>query len=115
MSDSTYLQGLSSINNLTPELKSFFNETRNRLKGHERRQFMAQVVSLLGYGGQLKAEQELGWDRKTIIKGTKELQSGIQCLDNFSGRGRKNCEEHLCSLLDDIKKIVESLFKNSGS
>jgi len=90
-------------------MKIFFNETRNKLKGHERRQFMARVVSLLGYGGQLKAEKELGWDRKTIIKGMKEVKSGITCIDNFSGRGCKRCEEHLFSLLDDIKKIAEPI------
>ena len=59
MSDHTHLKGLSSIDHLTPEMKVFFNETRNKLKGHERRQFMARVVSLLGYGGQLKAEQDI--------------------------------------------------------
>ena len=109
MSDHSHLNGISSINHLTPEIKTFFNETRNKLKGHERRQFMARVVSLLGYGGQLKAEKELGWDRKTIIKGMKEVKSGITCIDNFSGRGCKPCEEHLSSLLDDIKKIAEPI------
>jgi len=109
MSDSTHLKGISSIDHLTPEMKTFFNESRNKFKGHERRQFMARVVSLLGYGGQLKAEQELGWDRKTIIKGMKEIKSGITCIDNFSGRGRKSCEEHLTSLLDDIKKIADPI------
>ena len=109
MSDYTHLESLSSIDLLTPEMKIFFNETRNKLKGHERRQFMARVVRLLGYGGQLKAEKELGWDRKTIIKGTKELKSGITCIDNFSGRGRKSSEEHLSSLLEDIKNIVEPI------
>ena len=97
------------IDILTPEIKLFFNKTRDKLKGSERRQYMASVVSLLGYGGQLKAERELGWDRKTIIKGTKELNTGITCIDNFSGRGRKCCEEHFPNLLDDIKRIVEPI------
>ncbi|WP_300460352.1 hypothetical protein [Desulfobacula sp.] len=79
-----HINNLTDIGRLTPEIKSFLNETRNKLKGHERRQFMARVVSILGYGGQIKAERELGWDRKTIIKGTKELKSDIICFDNFS-------------------------------
>ena len=54
---------------LTAEIKVFLNETRSKLKGSERRKFMAQVVLLLGKGGQLRAERELGWDRKTIRKG----------------------------------------------
>lgn len=110
MSDhNNYISDLPIFKKLTPDIKSFLNETRNKLKGHERRQFMARVVSILGYGGQLKAEQELGWDRKTIIKGTKEFKSGIICIDNFSGRGRKPYEQHSPNLLEDIKKIVEPI------
>ena len=88
------------------EIKLFLIETCTALKGPERRKFMAKVVNLLGKGGQRRAERELGWDRKTIQKGTKELESGFDCVDNFSGRGRKRAEEHLPKLLDDIKDIV---------
>ena len=83
--------------------------TRSQLKGHERRQFMARVVSLMGIGGQLKAERELGWDRKTIIKGRREVESGCTCVDNFSGRGRKSSLEHFPDLKDDITRIVNPL------
>jgi hypothetical protein len=106
MSDHKHNLNLSAFDELTSETKAFLNETRAKLKGHERRQFMARMVSLLGRGGQLRAEKELGWDRKTIIKGTKEINSGITCIDNYSGRGRKPAEAHLPDLLDDIKSIV---------
>jgi hypothetical protein len=66
---------------------------------------LAQRV--LGRGGQSRAERELGWDRKTIGKGIKELKSGIRCIDNFAGRGRHRAEHHLPNLLEDIKQIVE--------
>lgn len=95
--------------NLTPEMKTFLNKTRNELKGTERRQFMARVVSLMGKGGQTKAQEELGWNRDTIRKGMKELQSGIICVDNFSGRGRKLSEDKLPFLLDDITDIMEPI------
>ncbi|WP_242058225.1 ISAzo13 family transposase [Nostoc sp. FACHB-857] len=62
----------------------------------------------LGYGGQLLAQKELGWDRNTIRKGIKELISGISCIDNYSARGRWKVEEHLPNLLGDIKKLVDS-------
>jgi len=39
----------------------------------------------------------------------REIKSGITCIDNFSGRGRKSCEEHLTSLLDDIKRIADPI------
>jgi Rhodopirellula transposase DDE domain len=54
------------------------------------------------------AERELGWNRGTIRKGLHELESGIVCLDAFSSRGRKCCEEHLPNLLSDLKAIVDS-------
>lgn len=106
MSDHEHNLNLLATGELTKETKVFLNETRGKLKGHERRQFMARVVSLLGRGGQLRAEKELGWDRKTIIKGMRELKSGIICIDNFSARGRKPVEAHLPDLLEDIKLIV---------
>ena len=106
MFDHEHNLNLSAGDELNSETKAFLNETRAKLKGHQRRQFMAQVVSLLGRGGQLRAEKELGWDRKTIIKGTKEINSGITCIDNYSGRGRKPAEAHLPNLIDDIKSIV---------
>ena len=97
------------LGNLTPEIKSFLNKTRAELKGTEKRQFMARVVSLMGKGGQRKALKELGWNRDTIRKGMKEMQSGIVCVDNFAGRGRKLSEVKFPNLLDDIKDIMEPI------
>jgi len=71
---------------LTDELKALFRDVANRLKGHERRLFMARVVKLLGKGGQRQTERELSWNRSTIRKGRHELESGLACLDAF-GRG----------------------------
>lgn len=109
MSDQPTQDLPTAITELTPTLKAFLNTTRSKLKGHERRQFMARVVSLMGRGGQLKAERELGWDRKTIIKGRQEIESGFTCIDNFSGRGRKSSLEHFPNLKDDITSIVNPL------
>ena len=96
-----------TIEKITPELKVALNQAKNKLKASDRRKFMAQIVKSLGPGGERRAQRELGWNRNTIIKGLKELNSGIDCYDNFSGRGRKRSEEHLPHLLDDIKAIVE--------
>jgi hypothetical protein len=49
----------------------------------------------------------LGWNRNVIIKGIKELKSGLRCIDDYSSRGRKPSEHHLPNLLDDIRAIVE--------
>ena len=93
---------------LSEMLKEIFIKTAEELKDHARRIFMARVVKSLGYGGQRRAETELGWVRSTIRKGMHELESGFECYDNFSGRGRKAIEEHLPNLLDDIKAIVDA-------
>jgi hypothetical protein len=98
---------------ISPEIKYLLNQTREKMKGMERRQFMAHVVLLMGEGGQRRAKKELGWDRDTIRKGMKELKSGIICIDNFSGRGRKRTEEKLLFLLEDIKSIIEPDFRVS--
>jgi len=68
---------------------------------------MALTVKELGAGGQSIAERELGWDRGTIRKAIRELESGITCVDNYRGRGRKKIEEHLPNLLIDLKAIVD--------
>lgn len=92
---------------LTPSLKSLFIETAQALKGSTRRTFMAKTVKELGAGGQRQAERELGWNRVTISKGMRELESNIRCLDAFAARGRKRAEDHLPNLLVDIKGIVD--------
>lgn len=90
------------------ELKETFKETAKSLKGSERRLFMARVVKTLGRGGQSYAERELGWNRGLVRKGSYELSTGIVCVDNFVGRGRKRAEEHFPNLLDDIRDIADS-------
>lgn len=92
---------------LTDDLKETYIETANQLKSSERRKFMARIVKSLGYGGQRQAERELGWDRTTIRKGRRELESGIDCVDAYNARGRKRAEEHLPHLLEDMRGIVD--------
>lgn len=43
-----------------------------------------------------------------IRKGTRELESGIVCLDAFYARGRKRVETFLPNLLEDLTSIVDS-------
>lgn len=92
---------------LTDSLKKLLKETAEQLKGAAKRKFIAQTVAVLGHGGQSVAQQQLGWNRVTISKGIKELTSGITCIDNYQGRGRKKAEEILPNLLEDIKKLVD--------
>ena len=65
---------LAACLQLTSALKALYIKTAQKLKGSDRRQFMAEVVKNLGVGGQTRAERELGWNRRTIRKGMKELR-----------------------------------------
>ena len=80
-------------------------ETAGRLHGAPRRRFMAQTVEALGLSQRLLARR-LGWARDTVRKALHELHSGVTCIDNFSGRGRKPAEAHLPALGQDIRDVV---------
>ncbi len=83
--------------------------THNMLGGTPRRLFVASIVSIFGYGGQSLAEREFCWNCGTIRKGMHEIDTGIVCQDNFSGRGRKKIEEKLPNLLRDIRDIANPI------
>ena len=93
---------------LTDSLKRLFIETAQALKGSTRRRFMARTVQELGRGGQRRAERDLGWNRQTIRKALRELESGLTCVDGVALRRRKRTEEQVPTLLDDITAIVDS-------
>ncbi len=92
---------------LTDSVKGLLQDAAKQLKGSARRLFMARTVKQLGPGGQRRAERELGWNRGTIRKGTRELESGFAIVDAFALRGRKRAEEHLPHLLADLTSIVD--------
>ena len=96
-----------SVIQLTDSLKSLYIKTAQKLKGSDRRQFMAEVVKGLGIGGQTLAERELGWNRRTIRKGMHELLSGEPIVDGYKRSGRKRVEAKLPHLLEDIRAIVD--------
>ena len=80
---------------LTDAVTGLLQDAAEQLKGSARRVFMARTVKQLGPGGQRRAERELGWNRVTIRKGTRELESGFAIVDAFALRGRKRAEERL--------------------
>jgi hypothetical protein len=73
--------------------ESLLRQGANRLKGHERRLFMAEVTLKLWDGNPRIAERRFGWGRETVAKGLHELRQGVRCLENFSARGRPRMED----------------------
>jgi transposase len=78
-----------------------------RLKGHQRRLFMAEVVTELCAGNCRQAEQRFGWGRETVNKGLQEFRQGIRCLENLAPRNRQRSEAKNPQLAADIRDIVE--------
>ena len=94
---------------LIAKLKEAIVDASNKLKGTDRRTFIAQVAGSYGRGGQRKAAAEFGWGRNTIRKGEQELETGIEYVDKYDQRGANPVEEQLPNLRADIKDIVEEL------
>jgi transposase len=78
-----------------------------RLKGFQRRLFMAEVAIELCGGSARQAERRFNWGRQTVDKGLHELRQGIRCLENFAARGRQRSEQKNPQLAADIRAIVE--------
>ena len=78
-----------------------------RLKGHQRRLFMAETTEALCNGSARQAEERFGWGRETVQKGLRELQHGIRCLEHFAGRARPRWEVKHPRLAADIRALVE--------
>jgi hypothetical protein len=78
-----------------------------RLKGQQRRLFLAEVTLQLCDGNPRQAERRFGWGRDTVSTGVHELQQGIRCLENFAARARPRWEEKHPQLAQDIRALVE--------
>ena len=87
--------------------ESLLRQGAQRLQGHERRLFMAEVALKLWNGNPRIAERRLGWGRATVAQGLHELQQGVRCLENFAARGRPRWEVKTPGLAQDIRAIVE--------
>lgn len=78
-----------------------------RLKGIQRRQFLAEVCRQLCDGSPRKTEQRFGWGRETVQKGLRELDGDMETTPKPERRGRRKSEEQNPQLAIDIRLIVE--------
>lgn len=79
----------------------------HRLKGHERRLFMAEVATRLCDGSARKAERRFGWGRNTVDTGLHEAKGCIRCVEDFAAKARKRSEDKDPELAADVRAIVE--------
>ena len=71
------------------ESKFLIKDACKRLTGYKRRAYQADITMEYFDGSAYKAEREMGWGRECVTKGLREAHSGIRCVDNYQGRGRK--------------------------
>jgi hypothetical protein len=90
---------------LSPEVRTFIQQTADAFSGAQRRRFIARTLEQFDLS-QRQAQRLFGWGRDTIRKAQQEARTGITCVDATCRRGRKPAEFHLPRLLDDIKDIV---------
>jgi transposase len=92
---------------LTDDLIETIRLATRKLTGFKRRQFMAEMTLKYCDGSARKAEAVFGWGREAVYTGLNEKRTGIRCLDNFQGRGRRKTEELTPQLTKEIQRIVE--------
>ena len=92
---------------LNNEIKAIIKDAAKRLTGFERRAYQAKIALDYFGGNARKAEREMGWGRESVEKGLKEAKTGIRCIDNYQGRGRKRTEDKIPDIIEDIKSLAE--------
>ena len=91
----------------TPPYDHLIRSAAQRLKGHQRRLFQAEVTSALCGGSPRLAERRFGWGRECVEKGLHETDSGFRCMENFAAKGGVPYELKNPQLAADIRAVVE--------
>src|SRR5437660_11095654 len=91
----------------TEPLEQLIRSAARRLKGHQRRLFLAEVATELCDGNPRQAERRFGWGRDTVTLGLHEARQGLRCQEDFAARGRQRSEVKHPQLAADIRALVE--------
>src|SRR5437660_10586874 len=91
----------------TEPLEQLIRSAARRLKGQQRRLFLAEVATELCDGNPRQAERRFGWGRDTVTLGLHEARQGLRCREDFAARGRQRSEVKQPQLAADIRAIVE--------
>ena len=91
----------------TQQYESLIRSAAQRLNGHQRRLFQAEVTHALCEGSPRAAERRFGWGRDCVEKGLHEAGSGLRCVENFAAKGAVPREVKDPQLAADIRAVVE--------
>jgi hypothetical protein len=89
------------------QYEGLIRSAAQRLKGHQRRLFQAEVADALCGGNPRAAETRFGWGRESVRTGQHEALSGIRCVEDFRAGGALAREEKDPQLAADVRSIVE--------
>ena len=92
---------------VTPECKNLIKLAAKKLKGHERRAFVAEVAESICYGSPRLTETEFGFGRHTVELGMHEKRTGLICYGNYASSGKQKTEDISPQLIQDIRSLVE--------
>lgn len=87
--------------------EALLRRAAERLTGHQKRLFQAEVAVALCGGSARAAERRFGWGREAVHTGLNELRSGIRCVEHFVAKGRVPVEHLRLQLATDIRDLVE--------
>ena len=90
-----------------PSFDALIRSAARRLKGHQRRLFLAEVATQLCQGSARQAERRFGWGRQTTQTGLHEAKARIRCVENFAAKGQKRSEDKDPQLARDICAVLE--------
>ena len=91
----------------TQQYEALIRSAAQRLKGHERRLFQAEVANVLCGGSSRAAERRFGWGRGAVATGLREADSGLRCVEDFAAKGALASEAKDPQLAADIRALVE--------
>ena len=92
---------------LDSQFQASLKDASLKLIGVKKRAFIAKATQDYLHSSPRLAETYMGWSRKAVATGLKELQTGIVCQDNHQAKGRKKTEEKNPQLEEDIYSLVD--------
>lgn len=95
------------LTTISPDYKSLIKSAGKRLKGHERRAFVAEVAEQLCSSNPRQTEIHFGFSRHTVALGLNERRTGLICYGNYIEHGQKKSEVANPQLAQDICSLVD--------
>jgi hypothetical protein len=92
---------------LESKIKASLKDASVKLTGSKKRALIAKATQDYFNGSPRQAETYMGWSRKAVAKGLKELETGIFCQDNNQAKGRNRIEKKNQQLEKDIRTLVD--------